>query len=131
MEQQNIRRKICQILDISEQRYFELIYELGEEYFAWRCQGFDDVLQVFRKNRQMWNWWTRQYYMIDRYLLGETPAEQKNAERLLGGLNGMKIYRAQHIGLEYWPNKAIVRQALNDYDRIVQGLIKKEISPKK
>lgn len=103
-------------LNISQQRYNSLLFEIGEEYFQWRCDGFEKVLQAFRYSREMWSWWKYQYLIIDeQLLLDKTPIT-------------FEIYRLQHLGLEYWPNSAIVDKALADYDKVVQNLIKSEIN---
>lgn len=116
METKEIVKKICSLLQLSEQRYYELMFETGEEYFAFRCVGFEDALKAFRQSREMWNWWKYQYYMIDFDMI----IHQQEA-RL--GLN-LNVYQAIHIGLEYFPNKAIIDKAMRDYERIVQDISK-------
>lgn len=95
-----------------------MIFEFGEEYFEYRCNNFKDALKAFRASREMWNWWKYQYYMIDEQLLN------LHSVSILESTAGIEIYRAQHLGLEHWPNRAIVDKAMKDYERIAQNIIK-------
>jgi len=105
-------RAMCEKLNIDPHRYSEMMFDMGEEYFKWRCDGFEKALQAFRTSREMWAWWKAQYIIIDRQLL--TDAVNFN----------MEMYRAFHLGLEYFPHEAIVKKALGDYEKVAQGIIK-------
>ena len=88
------------------------MYEMGEEYFAWHCKGWDKILKVFRESKMMWNWWKVQYAIIDEQIV-------LNGEDL-----DIDLYRAHHIGLEYWPNRVIVKQVLDSFERAIKNEIK-------
>lgn len=117
MEQAEIVKRICHLLGIESKQYYELMYETGEDYFAWQCKGFDDVLQSFRSSREMWNWWKQQYYLIDEHIIRSRAAD-------LAADGGRKMYRTHHLGIEYYPNEAIVDKAMRDYESIVQDIIR-------
>ena len=104
---------ICLRLNISQSQYNELMFETGEEYFKWRCNGYEKALQAFRTSREMWHWWRVQYIIIDGQLLSDKQPFN------------MPMYRAFHIGLEYFPHEAIVRKAMDDYENIAQEIINK------
>lgn len=112
MKTQEIIQTICSRLEMDQSQYNALMYEIGEEYFQLKCNGFEEALEAFRKSREMWHWWKIQYLMLDEQLVLHKV-----------GFN-LDLYRAHHIGLEYWPNKAIVQKALFDYEKIVQDIIK-------
>ena len=88
------------------------MYETGEEYFQWRCNGWTKILNEFRKSKEMWNWWKVQYAIID---------EQIVLSKLDYDFN---LYRTHHLGLEYGPDTAIVRRVLSSFEKAVQNEIK-------
>lgn len=96
------------------------MYETGEEYFKWRCGDWTRILNEFRKSKEAWSWWKIQYAILDEQIV----LNDKDYD--------IEIYRAHHIGLEYWPNPAIVRRILSSFEKVIQQEIrsikKKEVS---
>lgn len=113
MNRNQIRAEIMQRLRISDEQYGMIMYETGEEYFEWRCNGFTQVLDMFRKSQAMWEWWINQYFMIDEAII------QDNSKLT------QELYRAIHLGLEYYPDEAIVQRAMDEYEHASQREITK------
>lgn len=113
MEKDQIKKRIRQLLNINDEEYGMIMYETGEEYFEWRCNGFTGVLKAFRHSRVMWQWWKEQYFIIDEAIC----ASEAHLTR--------DLYRALHLGIENYPDETIVTKAMDEYDRAVQTEIKK------
>jgi hypothetical protein len=99
------------------------MFETGEQYFAFRCDGFKSALQAFRQSKEMWNWWKMQYMMIDQELL--VAADQQPDIPMTDTIN-LDIYQAIHLGLEYYPHKTLVKKVLVDYEVAVKNVIEKQ-----
>jgi hypothetical protein len=91
-----------------------MMYDFGIEYFKYSCDGYSRALKAFERSKEMWNWWKQQYYIVDEGIL-ETLSP--------GEVITLDLYRAFHLGFEYYCNEAIAEKAMDDYDKIVQNNI--------
>ncbi len=119
MTTQEVTHKIKLMLSLNDEAYNMLMFETGEEFFEFKCAGFTQVLEIFRKSKSMWNWWNQQYLIIDEAIAAN------------GRTMKLEEYRATHLGLEYYPDEAIVKKAITEYEQITQSLIKTTIKNEK
>ncbi|RKE02337.1 hypothetical protein [Marinifilum flexuosum] len=72
--------KICKALGISSDTYNEMMYEYGCAYLAKRTQQMiqdsgcieeqaQKFTNVFRHSKIWWNWWRREWQVVDRKFL--------------------------------------------------------------
>jgi hypothetical protein len=95
--------------------YKELMFEFGEDYLELKCGSFKKVLAAWRQSGAIWNWWINQYYILDEALI--------HVEKNLS----IDLYRAFHVGMDYYPNEGIVKRAMEEYDTVVQNEIKSHL----
>lgn len=112
MDRNDIQRIICRRLNITPEKYMELMFEFGEDYLELKCGSFKKVLSAWRQSKAIWNWWINQYYILDEALI--------HVEKNLTG----DLYRAFHVGMDYYPDECIVKRAMDEYDKVVNNEIK-------
>lgn len=96
-------KKVCELLDITEARYNELLFDAGYEYVEHKdyLSKFGDK---FLQQPTFWTWWKNQYFIVDDILLRKVEIEEREkgtTEGLLQGRTLIGWYQYEHI---YNPN---------------------------
>ena len=68
---QAIRDELLGILRISQETYYQWLFDSGLSYLARVFTGMDHLGKLMSRSEKFWKWWKNQYRILDEELINE------------------------------------------------------------
>ncbi len=116
-----IQKQIANLLEISQDKYKQLIFETGLSYLDNYLEGSDSLIHDFSCHAGFWSWWKMQYRLVDEAFLHKFKHSTLNKGKLT------QYYIHIHLAIDKHIDKVVWHMVERRRDEMINELIKKEV----
>ena len=117
-----MKKEIINLLKLKQGQFELLQFETAMQYLENYLDGNRNLVNDFAKHPGFWNWWKRQYDIVDTAFLGTYQDTDFDTYQLHG------FYIQMHLTMDKHIDKVLWDMIESDRDAMTHQLIKKEVN---
>ncbi len=116
-----MKKEIIAFLNLTEEQYAQLQFETGMTYLEQYLDNSIPLIQDFATHKGFWNWWRRQFDIVDMTFIYRYENSSENIHTLREYYIHMHLVADKHIDKVLW------EMIEEERDQMTHKLIKQEV----